>query len=153
MQSIAKWPDKGMQGIAKWPEKGMQGIAKWPEKGMQGIGKWPKSYAHGQKSYAEHSQMARKANAGRTQVARKAMQGIRLLLVGIGEMTKNIDEMAKKTDVICIWVFWSDARDGCCLASVKCSKTSMKRPKRPMQYALGCVGAMQGIHVQMASVK
>jgi hypothetical protein len=66
------------------------------------------------------------------------------LLLGIGEMQQNIDEMAKKTDAICTWVCWSNARDTCVMASVKCSKTSMKWPKRPMQYAVGCSKRCKG---------
>jgi hypothetical protein len=109
-----------MQGIAKWPEKGYAGHSQMARRVSQSIGKWPKSYAghrkmgrkgharHSQmarKGHAWHSQMARKGHAWHSQMARKAMQGIRWLLVGIGEMKQNIDEMAKKTDAICTWVF------------------------------------------------
>jgi hypothetical protein len=63
---------------------------------------------------------------------------------GIGETKKNIDEMDKKTDAICILLFWSGARDTCAMASVKRRKTSMKWPKRPVQYALGCLERCTG---------
>jgi hypothetical protein len=63
---------------------------------------------------------------------------------GIGEMQQNIDEMAKKTDAICTWVFGAMQGDTCVMASVKRRKTSMKWTKRPMQYALGCLERCTG---------
>jgi hypothetical protein len=63
-------------------------------------------------------------------------------------MKQNSDETAKKTDAICTWVFGAMQGDTGVMASVKRRKTSMKWTKRPMQYAFGCFGAVQGIHVQ-----
>jgi hypothetical protein len=63
---------------------------------------------------------------------------------GIGEMKQNIDEMAKKTDAICIWVF-GDVHGMIAAWIIETTKNVGVMAKKTDAICISVLGEVQGM--------